>query len=148
VSELEDPPVDDGYCVGCGPLSEIGLKMTFARREDGSVVSSVTVPARFQGWRGVAHGGVVALVLDEAMAYAAGARGVIGVTGEMKLRFRGAVPIDAPLSVCASVIWQRRNVLAVEASVSTTDGTLLASSTGSFVQRGTVEAGTRFAQLA
>jgi uncharacterized protein (TIGR00369 family) len=143
-----EAPVDDGYCVGCGPLSEIGLKMTFARREDGSVVSTVTVPARFQGWRGVTHGGVVALVLDEAMAYAAGARGVIGVTGEMKLRFRGTVPIGAPLLVRGNVVWQRRNVLGVEASVSTEEGILLASSTGSFVQRGTVEPGTRFAQLA
>ncbi len=147
MAEVE-APVDDGYCVGCGPLSEIGLKMTFARLEDGSVVSTVTVPPSFQGWRGVTHGGVVALVLDEAMAYAAGARGVIGVTGEMKLRFRGSVPTGAPLLVRGNVVWQRRNVLGVEASVSSEEGILLASSTGSFVQRGTVEPGTRFAQLA
>jgi acyl-coenzyme A thioesterase PaaI-like protein len=61
--------------------------MTFELAPDGAVTSRVVVPDAFQGWRGVAHGGVVALLLDEAMAYAAGARGVIGVTGEMKMRF-------------------------------------------------------------
>jgi uncharacterized protein (TIGR00369 family) len=140
-------PVDDGYCIGCGPLSEIGLKMTFEAAPDGSVTSRVVVPARFQGWQGVTHGGVVALLLDEAMAYAAGAAGVIGVTGEMKLRFRKAVPTGDALVVYGKVLWQRRNVLGVEASVSTEDGTLLATATGSFVGRGTVAAGQRFARL-
>jgi acyl-coenzyme A thioesterase PaaI-like protein len=141
-------PVDDGHCVGCGPLSEIGLKMTFERLPDDAVESRLVIPARFQGWRGVTHGGVVALVLDEAMAYAAGALGVLGVTGEMKMRFRGEVPIGAPIVVRGKVLWQRRGVLGVEASVRSADGALLASATGSFVQRGTVQPGTRFAQLA
>jgi uncharacterized protein (TIGR00369 family) len=140
-------PVDDGRCVGCGPLSEIGLRMAFELGPDGAVTSRVVVPDAFQGWRGVAHGGVVALMLDEAMAYAAGARGVIGVTGEMKMRFRRTVPTGAPLVVRGNVLWQRRNVLGIEASLSDEAGTLLASGTGSFVQRGTVEPGTRFSQL-
>jgi uncharacterized protein (TIGR00369 family) len=105
------------------------------------------VESRFQGWRGVVHGGVVAMLLDEAMAYAAGAHGVIGVTAEMKMRFRNAVPVGEPLVLRGNVLWQRRNVLNIEASVSDDSGLLLASATGSFVGRGTVEPGTRFAQL-
>jgi uncharacterized protein (TIGR00369 family) len=142
-----EAPVDDGRCIGCGPLSEGGLKMTFERGEDGLVTSHVVVPPAYQGWRGVVHGGVVALVLDEAMAYAAGARGAIGVTAEMKLRFRGSVPTGEPLVVTGKVLWQRRNVLGVEASVRDEHGTLLASATGSFVQRGTLEPGATFSQL-
>jgi uncharacterized protein (TIGR00369 family) len=146
VPKLE-APTDDGYCIGCGPLSEIGLKMTFELGDDGEVTSRVVVPPAFQGWRDVTHGGVVALLLDEAMAYAAGARGVIGVTAEMKMRFRGSVAIGVPLVVRGKVLWQRRNVFGIEASVSDELGTVLASATGSFVQRATVEPGTRFSQL-
>ncbi len=73
---------------------------------------------------------------------------MLGVTGEMKMRFRGEVPIGAPIVVRGKVLWQRRGVLGVEASVRSADGALLASATGSFVQRGTVQPGTRFAQLA
>jgi uncharacterized protein (TIGR00369 family) len=140
-------PVDDGYCIGCGPLSEIGLKMTFEAAADESVTSRVVIPAAFQGWRGVTHGGIVALLLDEAMAYAAGAAGVIGVTGDMKMRFRQAVPIGEPVVVRGKVAWRRRNVLSIEASVCDERGKLLASGVGSFLSRGTVEPGQRFARL-
>jgi uncharacterized protein (TIGR00369 family) len=139
-------PIDDGTCIGCGPLSEIGLKMTFEAGDDGSVTSRVAVPASFQGWRGVTHGGIVALLLDEAMAYAAGAAGVLGVTGDMKMRFRHAVPIGETLTVRGRVLWRRRGVLGIEASVSDSDDRLLASGVGSFVSRGTVAPG-NFAQL-
>jgi len=144
---MAELPVDDGYCIGCGPHSDFGLKMTFTAAEDGEVTSRVVVPASFQGWRGVTHGGVVALLLDEAMAYAAGAAGVLGVTGDMKMRFRHEVPTGEEVIVRGKVAWRRRNVLSIEASVTSATGTLLASGVGSFLARGPVEPGTRFARL-
>jgi len=140
-------PIDDGHCIACGPLSETGLKMQFVIEADESVSSRIVVPQLFQGWQGVTHGGIVALLLDEAMAYAAGARGVLGVTGEMKMRFRHPVPIGEPLTVRGAVLWQRRGVLSIEASVSDAAGKALASGVGSFVSRGTVAPGERFARL-
>jgi uncharacterized protein (TIGR00369 family) len=146
VTELPNP-VDDGFCVGCGEHSENGLHMAFTRDPDGGVHSRVAVPAHFQGWQGVVHGGVVALLLDEAMAYAAGARGHLGVTADLKMRFRKAVPVGEPLTVRGIVCWQRRNVLGIEASVADAAGVLLASGTGRFVSRGAVEPAGRFADV-
>jgi uncharacterized protein (TIGR00369 family) len=139
-------PIDDGRCIGCGPQAANGLHMKFTTRPDGSVESLLDVPAAFQGWRGVVHGGIVALLLDEAMAYAAGSRGVLGVTAELKLRFRKPVPTDRPLVVRGTVTWQRRTVLGVTASVSD-DAALLASAEGRFVSRGTLAPGERFGEL-
>ncbi len=136
-------PVDDGLCVGCGPDSAIGLHMYFARDEDGSVVSRFVVPQRFQGWRDVVHGGIVALVLDEAMAYAAAATGWLGVTADLKLRFRSEVPVASELVVRGRVLWQRRDVLAITATLVSADGRLLASAEGRFLARGEVQPGTR-----
>jgi len=146
MTELANP-VDDGRCVACGIHSEIGLRMSFSLNDDRSVESSVTVPARFQGWRNVVHGGVVALLLDEAMAYAAGALGLLGVTAELKMRFRKPVPTEKPLIVRGRVAWQRRNVLSIEASVHDGTGALLALGTGSFVSRGRIDPGSRFGNL-
>lgn len=140
VTELARP-IDDGYCIGCGPHARVGLHMRFEESDDGTVESRVTVGRPFQGWRDVVHGGIVALLLDEAMAYAAAARGIVGVTGDLKLRFRKAVPVGAPLCVRGKVSWQRRNVLGIEASVHDNAGTLLASGQGSFVARGTLAPG-------
>ena len=137
-------PVDDGYCIGCGPRAPLGLHMHFEAVEHDAVESRVTLDRTFQGWRGVVHGGIVALLLDEAMAYAAAARGIVGVTGDLKLRFRKAVPVGVPLRVRAKVTWQRREVLGIEASVCDDAGTLLAAGQGSFVRRGTLAPGERF----
>jgi uncharacterized protein (TIGR00369 family) len=139
-------PIDDGNCIGCGRHSSIGLKMRFLVNEDRSVESTLAVGPEFAGWRDVVHGGVVALLLDEAMAYAAGAHGVLGVTGELRLRFRKPVPVAAPLVVRGHVRWQRRHVLGISASVSDAEGNLLASGEGSFVKRGQLEPGTPFAE--
>ena len=137
-------PVDDGRCVGCGPESDIGLRMQFVRNDDNSVTSRLMVPARFQGWRGVVHGGIVALLLDEAMAYAAAANGSLGMTADLKMRFRNEIPVGRELLVRGAVLWQRRSILAVEASIETADdATPLASGEGRFVSRGPVVPGTR-----
>jgi uncharacterized protein (TIGR00369 family) len=145
-SKLE-APVDDGRCFGCGPESTIGLHMRFDELADKSVESRLTLEPQFQGWRGVAHGGIVALVLDEAMAYAAGAHGHLGVTAEMSMRFRKPVPTGEALLVRGKVLWQRRNVFGIEASIHDAAGTtLLASGEGSFVSRGKLAPGQRLGE--
>jgi acyl-coenzyme A thioesterase PaaI-like protein len=146
VNELADL-VDDGYCIGCGPHSQIGLRMQFETTADGSVESRIVLPRSYQGWRDIAHGGVVALLLDEAMAYAAAASGVLGVTAELKLRFRNAAPTGTPLVVRANVVWRRGDVLATSATLGDGSGTEFASAEGRFIARGTLAAGQRFGTL-
>jgi acyl-coenzyme A thioesterase PaaI-like protein len=139
-------PVDDGHCFACGQKSEIGLRMRFETLADGSVQSRLTLDQPYQGWRGIAHGGIVAMLLDEAMAYAAGARGYLGMTGELKMRFRKAVPLGKPLLVRGSVSWQRRSVLGLSAAVALEDGSELATGAGSFVVKGELAPGRRLGE--
>jgi acyl-coenzyme A thioesterase PaaI-like protein len=134
-------PVDDGHCFACGPKSEHGLHLRFKQLSDGSVEARTTLAQPFQGWRGIAHGGIVAMLLDEAMAHAAGAKGFMGMTGELKLRFRKAVPIGEPIVVRGDVRWQRRNVLNVGASIALDGGDELAGGEGSFVIKGELPKG-------
>ena len=117
--------------------------MRFDVREDKSVHAELTIPQPYQGWRDVAHGGIVALVLDEAMAYAAAAHGYLGVTADLKMRFRQAVPVGEVLAVRGKVLWQRRNIFGIEASVCDARGRLLASGEGRFVSRGKLASGQR-----
>jgi acyl-coenzyme A thioesterase PaaI-like protein len=92
----------------------------------------------FQGWRGIAHGGIAIALLDEAMAHAAGFAGHRGVTASLNVRFRQAVPIGEPLVIVGRVKWQRRNVLGVEADVLDERGTVLLHGEGQFVSQGSV----------
>jgi len=81
------------------------------------------------------------MLLDEAMAHAAGMAGQKGMTASVAVRFRKPVPLGTELVLRGKVLWQRRRVLSIQASVSTPAGDVLATSEGSFVTQGTVEKG-------
>jgi uncharacterized protein (TIGR00369 family) len=134
-------PIDDGRCFACGRDNPIGLHLRF--RIDGETATcETTLSSVFQGWRGVAHGGIVMSLIDEAMAFAAGAVGWKGVTAECSTRFRKPVPLDARLVVRGKVLWQKRNVIGVAAEILDSDGRLLASGEGKFVGKARIEPGT------
>ncbi len=134
-------PFDDGNCFACGPENPIGLHLRFERAADAEgVVSRCTLAPQYQGWRGVAHGGIVMALLDEAMAHAAGYAGHRGVTAAVKVRFRRPVPLESPLEVRGRVTWERRGVLGVEAAIYDSAATLLAQAEASFVSRGRLDA--------
>lgn len=132
-------PVDDGRCFACGPENPIGLHLHFERDGKG-VIAHTTLRADFQGWRGIAHGGIAMALLDEAMAHASGAAGQRGVTASMNVRFRKALPLDAPLTVRGRVEWQRRKVLGLKAEVTDSTGDTLCEAEGHFVSMGPLEA--------
>lgn len=79
---------DDRTCFICGEKNPIGLKLRLrVDPERGESAAEVAFPPDFQGWAGVVHGGLVAAVLDEALIYAAGAKGIKCVTGEITVRY-------------------------------------------------------------
>lgn len=130
-------PIDDGRCFACGPYSAEGLHLRFEPAGADAVRAQITLPPRFQGWRGLAHGGVVMMLLDEAMAHACGLAGERGMTASMQLRFRAPVPLGEPLVVTGTVKWKRRKVIALEATVAlAAGGAVLACGEGSFVSAG------------
>lgn len=65
----------------------------------------ITIPVFYDGWKGVAHGGITATLLDEAMAYACYAAGCADVaTIELSTKFIRPVPTGKELFLQAEVI--------------------------------------------
>lgn len=93
---------DNRHCLLCGKDNPIGLKLDF-RSDEGQTRSQVTIPETFQGWTGMAHGGIVSALLDEAMFYALASLGWSGVTAELTVRFILPVPLCEPLDLEAEV---------------------------------------------
>src|SRR5579862_3891793 len=134
-------PFDDGNCFACGPENPIGMRLHFDAGPGGDgVLARARLDSNYQGWRGIAHGGIVMALLDEAMAHAAGFAGHRGVTASVNVRFRKPVPLQRPIEIRGRVTWHRRNVLGVEATVLDESGTVLVQGEGSFVSRGPLEA--------
>ena len=132
-------PIDDGRCFACGPENESGLRLRFERAGEDGVRARTVLRPEFQGWQGIAHGGVALALLDEAMAHAAGAAGHRGVTASMNARFRKPVPLGVPIEIAGRVKWMRRNVLELQASVTDESGAILVEAEGRFVSQGRIE---------
>ena len=99
----------------------------------------MTLPPRVQGWRGVAHGGVAMMLLDEVMAYACIFNGTLAVTASCEARFRKPVPLGQPLVLRGRIKERRRKLIYLEATLALEDGTLLATADGTFVSQGPYE---------
>jgi uncharacterized protein (TIGR00369 family) len=79
---------DDRVCFVCGEKNPVGLKLRLRTDpERGESAAEVIFAENFQGWAGVVHGGLLATVLDEALIYAAAAKGLKCVTGEITVRY-------------------------------------------------------------
>jgi acyl-coenzyme A thioesterase PaaI-like protein len=123
---------DDQRCFACGPENAQGLQLRFDYG-DGTACATWVPQQRFAGWTTILHGGVIATLLDEAMAHAAIAAGVRAVTGKLEIRFRKAAPMDAPLVARGRLENRRGRMLELTATVSGEDGTLYAQAQGRFV---------------
>jgi acyl-coenzyme A thioesterase PaaI-like protein len=129
---------DDRRCFACGQDNSVGMQLQFQYGEASARAVFIPKP-RFAGWTTMLHGGIVATLLDEAMAHAAIAMGVRAVTGRLEIRFRKAVPIDEPLVAEGRVEGRRGRLLSLHATVSGEDGTLYAEGSGRFIAGGQPE---------
>jgi acyl-coenzyme A thioesterase PaaI-like protein len=77
----------------------------------------LTLDRRFEGWQGIAHGGIVVTILDEVMAWALVAEDNWGVTARMNVDFRKPVPIGRPVHAEGWITRSRRRVVDTEARI-------------------------------
>lgn len=106
---------DDRGCFVCGEKNPIGLQLKIRTDpERAESAADVTFPAHFQGWAGIVHGGLLATVLDEALIYAAGAKGHACVTGEITVRFVKPASTGTPYALRGRFLEDRGRIVAAE----------------------------------
>jgi uncharacterized protein (TIGR00369 family) len=126
----------DGHCFGCGPLNEEGFRLVFEPGPDGSSVE-FEVPDRYQSWAGMAHGGIVALLLDEAVGWAAWHAGHPGVTGRLQVSYRRPLKLSERVRVVGKVDKMRRTLVYASAYIdSLADGGRIADATATLMISG------------
>jgi uncharacterized protein (TIGR00369 family) len=118
---------DNQYCFVCGKDNPVGFKTRIeVDRDAQSAQCTLVVPAEYQGWKDMVHGGIISALLDEVSAYAGMTISNTVVTAELKTRFRKPVPVEQEITVSAQVIDQVRRAVMVEAKL-TMQGEVLAS---------------------
>ena len=120
---------DSGRCFACGKENRQGLKLDIRRTADGVELDYV-LPEHFAGWQGIAHGGIVATILDELLAWACTNAGRNCVTAEMTVRYRKPVKTGSPLKGIGRVTGEKGRLLFTEARLLDESGTLVAEASG------------------
>jgi len=127
-------------CFACSANHPAGPGLQCEGRSDGTVVGRVVLDGRFQGYPGIAQGGVVATLLDSAMAQCLMALGIAAVTADLRVRFRSPVELGVPTEVQARVMEAAPPLFRLQADVR--QGLrVVATGRGVFVDRREEDAG-------
>ncbi len=121
-------------CFLCGDENVHGVRTSFFV-EDGAVRARLSLPAHVNGYKGVAHGGVVAALLDETMGWSAtvfGEKHPMYVTAELTVKYVAQVPVGQPVEIVARLVEDRGRVAYAEAEL-TFEGKACARATGKFM---------------
>lgn len=133
--EEEGATSEAGGCFGCASGNRRGLALEFRRRGE-EVVAETVLDASFAGYDGLAHGGIVATILDEAMGWAIlELTGHYAVTRRLQVDFRRPVATGKPLTIHARLASAASDTsVRVTAEVADSRGRLLASATGEWAR--------------
>lgn len=82
-----------------GPENAIAPPLHLKMRPDRSIAGVTTLGLQYQGPPGNIHGGIAALLLDDALGVANFAAGAPGMTAQLTLRYRRPTPLFTPLTV-------------------------------------------------
>ncbi len=122
-------------CFACGKKNPCGLKLTF-KFENGKTISRFSLKNIYQGWQNIAHGGIVATILDEAMAWAVMRLGISAVTAKLNVRYKHPTPIGESLKVIGEVIRQEGRALQTRAELLDERNMLLAEAEAVYMEVG------------
>ena len=97
---LKLDPNPANRCFGCGAANPAGMKLPFELDlDDRRTRGKFSLGPNYAGGAGFAHGGIIAVVLDEAMGKLSKLTGERAVTAEMSIAYCKPVPVDQEILV-------------------------------------------------
>jgi len=120
-------------CFACGALNEHGIHLDL--HVDGDRCwTELSLPDRFQGWDGIAHGGIICTILDEVMAWSLAATDNWGLTARMSVDFKRPVRLGVPIRGEGWITNIRRRLVETASRIiDPATGELLATATATYV---------------
>ena len=122
----------DHNCFACGDVNPIGMHLHIELGE-GWASTTWSPGPDFVGWEDKVHGGLLATLLDEVMAWAPSSHDSWAVTAEMNIRYRSPANPGEPLSARGWVTERRRRIFHVRGEVHGADGRMVAEAEGRFL---------------
>ena len=128
------PQLQGHGCFACGTENPIGLNLQFYS-EGSAVCTEITLDKIYEGWTGIAHGGIASTLLDEVMSWAIlYSKKVLIVTRNMTVKYIRPIMIGTPLLITGQISDTRTFPrIGAEAEIRDREGGLLVKGSGEFV---------------
>jgi uncharacterized protein (TIGR00369 family) len=123
----------DNRCFVCGQDNPHGLRLVFAYPQPGCAETELVIPERFSGWERLTHGGLLATLLDEAMAHACLHSAGNAVTAEITVRFLKPVEVGQSVRVRGRVLEVKGRVVQTQGEILNPEGQPAARATARFL---------------
>ncbi len=105
------------HCLMCGRSNPNSLGLSFRMEADGAVSAEFQSHDGVQGYDGIMHGGFIAALLDSAMTNCLFLNGVRALTGELRVRYRKPVQVEALLDLHAWIVSSGTRLFVLEAEL-------------------------------
>ncbi len=127
-------PKADNPCFGCGGANPRGMQLAFEQDDARQrIVGRFKLGEEYQGGSGFLHGGIIALLLDEAMGKATRFYAVSAVTAELRVEYKRPIRANTEIVVEGFVTRREGRQLYHEGEIRDEAGLLLARGEGRFV---------------
>jgi acyl-coenzyme A thioesterase PaaI-like protein len=134
VSPVKFPARPENSCFGCGGGNPRGMKLEFeGDAATKHVWGKFKLGTEYQGGGGYLHGGIIAVVLDEAMGKLARLAEKRAVTAELSVEYLKPIPATSEIFVDAFETERNGRQLYHRAEIKNCDGIVLARGKGRFV---------------
>jgi uncharacterized protein (TIGR00369 family) len=127
-------PNPKNKCFGCGGDNPGGMKLTFEQDNvNRKIIGRFVLGERYQGGGGNGHGGIIAVLLDEAMGKVCRFREVKAVTAELAIEYLKPVNVQQEIIVEGRETEQKGRNIFMVGEIRDTAGTVLARGKARFV---------------
>ena len=122
------------FCFVCSGSNPLGLALRYEPQQDGSVSAKFLGNTTLEGYSGLLHGGLIAAMLDGAMTNCLFARGIRGLTAELKVRYHESVAASEEVLLRAWLEDDAHGLYQLRAELKQA-GAVKASATGKFMKQ-------------
>lgn len=132
----ETVPSHYRWCLGCGSDHPNGLHLQVVAGEGMTMNCQLVVTEFHQGAPGLAHGGMMATAMDEAMGVLHRLLGIPAVTAHLEIDYRSPVPVGSVLHIATRIAGALGRKIYTEgtARIGSPDGPVAVNAAALFVQ--------------
>ncbi len=117
---------DDKMCYVCGTDNPQGFKLKFSHPEKALLKSEVVFSKEHQGFKGIVHGGMIGMLLDEMVVNLAWIEQMPAVTAQLNVRLKKAARVGEKIYLEGRIKSIEPKLLTGEATAKNSGGEILA----------------------